>query len=254
MWTLDELVERVSEALEAEYPGAPNGRVRDLPDRRAIRWYTTIGLVDKPLGMRGRTALYGPRHLQQLVAIKRRQAEGHTLAQIQAEFTGISPDSLTDIALVPPGMLIEIADGALDRHAPDRPRFWADHPAESSLPPPGLPRMKTAIVTEPETLPADRPSPVPDRPSPAPDRPSAAPDRSSAAPDRPSPAPARAGAAPAAQPFTGLALGGGVLLLVPQALSDRDLDAIAEAAAPLLDLLAARGLTAAEGLIDGSPS
>src|SRR3982750_3045845 len=98
MWTLDELVERVREALEAEYPaleaeypGARTGRARDLPDRGAIRWYTTIGLVDKPLGMRGRTALYGPRHLQQLVAIKRRQAEGRSLAEIQVEFTWLSP-------------------------------------------------------------------------------------------------------------------------------------------------------------------
>src|SRR5215217_18624 len=101
MWTLDELVERVRRALAAEYPGAPNARVRDVPDRRAIRWYTTIGLVDKPLGMRGRTALYGPRHLQQLVAIKRRQADGQSLAQIQTEFTWISPDSLRAIARVP---------------------------------------------------------------------------------------------------------------------------------------------------------
>ena len=52
-WTLDELVARVSAALEAaDYPGAPNGRVREVPDRRAIRWYTTIGLLDRPDGMR----------------------------------------------------------------------------------------------------------------------------------------------------------------------------------------------------------
>jgi len=215
MWTLDELVKRVREALEAEYPGVPNGRVRDVPDRRVIRWYSTIGLVDKPLGMRGRTALYGPHHLQQLVAIKRRQAEGYSLAEIQAEFTGISPSALTDIAHVPPQLLIEI-----DTEGPDnqfhRPRFWADRPTEASLPPPELPQMSTAVVTASD--------PVRPRPS------------------------------ATTQPFTGLALGGGVLLLVPHALSDRDRDAIAEAAAPLLDLLAARGLTSAEGLIDGNPS
>ena len=96
MWTLDELVERVGAALAAEYPGAPNGRVRDVPDRRAIRWYTTIGLVDRPLGMRGRTALYGPRHLQQLVAIKRWQAQGRSLSQIQAEFVFLTPRDLTE--------------------------------------------------------------------------------------------------------------------------------------------------------------
>ena len=106
MWTLDELVERVRCALSAEYPGAPNGRVRDLPDRRAIRWYTTTGLVDRPLGMRGRTALYGSRHLLQLVALKRRQAEGRTLAEIQAELAGAADDVLAGVARVPADLLV----------------------------------------------------------------------------------------------------------------------------------------------------
>ncbi|MBL7261641.1 MerR family transcriptional regulator [Paractinoplanes lichenicola] len=209
MWTLDELVERVREALEAEYPGAPNGRVRDVPDRRAIRWYSTIGLVDKPLGMRGRTALYGPRHLQQLVAVKRRQAEGLTIAQIQAELTAISPARLTEIALVPSNLMVTIDEEAFGQQHTQRSRFWADRPAEAPAPP------------------ADLPLPAP-------------------------PSPVRSVAA--SQAFTGLALGGGVLLLVPAAVSDADRDAVAEAAAPLLDLLTARGLTTADGLIDGSPS
>src|SRR3954467_10901912 len=105
MWTLDELVQRTGRALAAEYPGAPNGRVRDLPDRRAIRWYSTIGLVDRPLGTRGRTALYGPRHLLQLVAIKRRQAAGRTLAEIQVELAGASDDTLAATAQVPADLL-----------------------------------------------------------------------------------------------------------------------------------------------------
>ncbi|MDX6262798.1 MAG: hypothetical protein QOH84_4486, partial [Kribbellaceae bacterium] len=71
LWTLGELAERVEAAL-ADYPGQANGRVRAVPDQRAIRWYTTTGMVDRPAEMRGRTALYGRRHLLQLVAIKRR--------------------------------------------------------------------------------------------------------------------------------------------------------------------------------------
>src|SRR6266508_2158787 len=65
IWTLDELTERVGAALSVGYDGQPSGRVRDLPDQRAIRWYTTIGLVDRPAATRGRTAMYGPRHLVQ---------------------------------------------------------------------------------------------------------------------------------------------------------------------------------------------
>ncbi|GIF20704.1 DNA-binding transcriptional MerR regulator [Actinoplanes tereljensis] len=128
---MEELVERVRQALEAEYPGAPNGRVRDVPDRRAIRWYTTIGLVDRPLGMRGRTALYGPRHLQQLVAIKRMQAAGRSLAEIQADFVWLSPEALSEASRVPDSLL-----GTDDAEAPTeqaaRPRFWADHPAATA--------------------------------------------------------------------------------------------------------------------------
>src|SRR3954447_9138052 len=126
MWTLDELVERVRAALaEAEYPGAPNGRVRDVPDRRAIRWYATRGLVDRPAAMRGRVALYGPRHLLQLVAVKRLQADGHTLAEIQAELTGAPDDTLAAIARVP-----DLPVPASPR-SPDgvRPRFWTEPPA-----------------------------------------------------------------------------------------------------------------------------
>ncbi len=132
MWTLDELVNRVREALAAEYPGAPNGRVRDVPDRRAIRWYTTIGLVDKPLGMRGRTALYGPRHLQQLVAIKRRQALGRSLRDIQVEFTWLAPGQLEEVAQVPEQLLTDSSDPVPDHSAgPARGRFWAEHPASA---------------------------------------------------------------------------------------------------------------------------
>jgi MerR HTH family regulatory protein len=129
VWTLDELVERVRRALAAEYPGAPNGRVRDLPDRRAIRWYTTTGLVDRPLGMRGRTAVYGNRHLLQLVAVKRRQADGRTLAEIQAELAGASDAVLSEVARVPDQLLDHNGAPADELAGSVRTRFWADPPA-----------------------------------------------------------------------------------------------------------------------------
>jgi DNA-binding transcriptional MerR regulator len=130
---MDELVERVARALAAEYAGAPNGRVRDLPDRRAIRWYTTTGLVDRPLGMRGRTALYGPRHLLQLVAVKRRQAQGHPLAAIQSELHDASDAVLADVARVPQELLTGGEPAAGDATAPTR--FWTTAPAASSAVP-----------------------------------------------------------------------------------------------------------------------
>lgn len=135
MWTMEELLERVREALAAEYPGAPNGRVRELPDRRAVRWYATTGLVDRATAMRGRTALYEPRHLLQIVAVKRRQAEGHSLAAIQAELAGATDAELAALARVPAGLLTTDGPPAAD-DAPVRPRFWATPPAPPADPPP----------------------------------------------------------------------------------------------------------------------
>ena len=58
-----------------------------------IRWYATTGLVDRPV-MRGRVAHYGERHLLQLVAVKRLQAQGLTLAEIQQRLAGATDATL----------------------------------------------------------------------------------------------------------------------------------------------------------------
>jgi hypothetical protein len=214
MWTLDELVERVRRALAAEYPGAPNGRVRDLPDRRAIRWYTTTGLVDRPLGMRGRTALYGSRHLLQLVALKRRQAEGRTLAEIQAELAGAADDALAGVARVPADLLV-MADGPQPDLAP-RPRFWAAAaaaaPAAAGVPP--VAAVSAPAVAAPAAVTS-----------------------------------AAALAAPAG--VGGVALGRGAILVVPGLPTEEERAEIAAAARPLMELLAERGLLKPE---NGSPS
>src|SRR5271169_6575213 len=97
-WTLDDLGARVALALAVGYSGQANGRVRDLPDRRTIRYYTTLGLIDRPAAMRGRTALYGLRHLLQLVAIKRLQANGLSLAAVQQRVVGLSNAALRRLA------------------------------------------------------------------------------------------------------------------------------------------------------------
>jgi len=99
LWTIDELSGRVAEALRGPgYDGVSSGRVRDVPDLRTIRYYTTLGLLDRPAAMRGRTALYGRRHLFQLVAIKRLQARGLSLAEVQERVVGLSDAALRRLA------------------------------------------------------------------------------------------------------------------------------------------------------------
>ena len=87
-WTIDRLARLAAAALADASPAQPNGRIREVPDVRTIRWYTSIGLLDRPAAMRGRTALYGRSHLAQLVAIKRLQADGLTVAAVQERLLG----------------------------------------------------------------------------------------------------------------------------------------------------------------------
>ena len=86
--TLPELVEAVPELLASGYGGVRSGRIRDLPDARTVRWYQTLGMVDRPAAFRGRTALYGSRHLLQLAAIKKLQSSGLSLSDIQRGLAG----------------------------------------------------------------------------------------------------------------------------------------------------------------------
>ena len=108
-WTIAELAELAQPPAAGDQqghgPARASGRVRDVPNERLIRWYVTVGLVDPPLSRRGRVAWYGPRHLLQLVAIKRRQAEGRSLAEIQAELAGATNPSLAAVARVPEAVL-----------------------------------------------------------------------------------------------------------------------------------------------------
>jgi DNA-binding transcriptional MerR regulator len=147
-WTVAELADRATQVLAGQ-PSEASGRVRDLPNERLIRWYTTIGLVDPPLARRGRTALYGRRHLLQLVAVKRRQAEGLPLAGIQAELAGATDGTLATIARLHDAEAASApAKARLLAHpagpAPSRERFWASRPlaaapiaAAAPSPPPG---------------------------------------------------------------------------------------------------------------------
>lgn len=101
LWTIEQLPDQVAALLAHNYEGQRNGRVRELPNGRTIRWYTTIGLVDRPAAMRGRTALYGRRHLLQLAAVKKLQSAGHTLAEIQEMLVGATDRQLAELASLP---------------------------------------------------------------------------------------------------------------------------------------------------------
>jgi DNA-binding transcriptional MerR regulator len=132
LWTLGELQEQVQRALSACPEPQANGRVRAIPDARTIRYYTTLGLIDRPADWWGRTALYGRRHLLQLLAIKRLQARGRSLADLQRELLGLTDAELEAVARLPADQETARSAGE-ERAGPDRRQqaFWK----ETSAPP-----------------------------------------------------------------------------------------------------------------------
>lgn len=186
-----ELARLAARALDEGGVRVASGRVTEVPDARLIRWYTTIGLLDRPTIGPGRVARYGPRHLLQVVAVKRLQAQGLPLAQIQQRLAGATETQLHAVAALPEGLAAPSA-------APPE-RFWAARP-DSGKGAAGLDRGR-------DTVPR----------------------------------------------VYGVRLGG-LTLLLPVEPAPHDLDEIAAAARPLLDLLASRDLlreqTENSGLLD----
>ncbi|MGW0482439.1 helix-turn-helix domain-containing protein [Nonomuraea sp. NPDC003214] len=233
-WTIGELAERAADQLRSRAQPL-NGRVREVPGERLIRWYTTIGLVDPPLTRQGRIARYGRRHLLQLVAVKRLQAAGLSIADIQTALAGATDAMLEEAA----------------RLTPDPgPRFWTRHPApgSSSDGPRDLPNAQDAPAAAQglsgPRAPARAPSGPPSGGAGGP-RGSGGPGASEE-PEGPAVRGRRAagGHGPGeASPLWGVRLGERVTLLVEgRALSDEDIQAVLAAAQPLLAVLEERNL------------
>lgn len=71
-----------------------DARVSQTTDPRTVRYYQTRGLIDRPLRYDGRRAVYGYRHLLQLLAIKGLQEEGQPLNLIKAALAGRTSEEL----------------------------------------------------------------------------------------------------------------------------------------------------------------
>src|SRR3954465_3835410 len=91
------MLEQLSERIAAELSdrgllgAAADARISAAPDARTGRYYTTLGLPDRPR-LRGRQGHYGERQLWQLLAIKALQAADLPLAEIQQRLYGRSDD------------------------------------------------------------------------------------------------------------------------------------------------------------------
>lgn len=123
LWTIDDLVAKVALELSRSGVGQASGRVSGAPSLRTIRYYTTHGLLDRPLSFRGRTALYGHRHLLQLVAIKRLQSRGLSLVEVQERLLGIDDEGLRKIARVSDDLGSTVQPSRESHQA-----FWSEDP------------------------------------------------------------------------------------------------------------------------------
>ena len=217
LWTLPELVAEVAARIAA-LPAPKNGQVRAIPDDRTVRYYVTLGLLDRPSAVRGRTALYGKKHAAQVVAIKRLQTMGRSLSEIQQLWPTLDDRTLAGMSGV------ELPEAV---RPPARPEFWKRAPVQRDVAPSSsreTSEVAGAIVPEP-----------------------ARPARSSGA----IAAPALMGPAPGAVELR-IELAPSVVLSLSVTdesvtISPADVRAIRAAAAPLLAELASRRLAAHSG-------
>lgn len=137
-WTLQELVAEVAARIAA-LPAPRNGQVRAVPDDRTVRYYGTLGLLDRPAAMRGRTALYGRKHAAQVVAIKRLQSLGRSLSEIQALWPTLDDPTLARMSGVSFASPTASATSASQE-------FWKRTPLITSEPTRGIQMTDVAAV------------------------------------------------------------------------------------------------------------
>ena len=92
-WNARGLAAHVTALVDAAGMRPTNASARAAPSARAVRFYVSSGLLDRPEGT-GTAAIYNYRHLLQLLAIKIRQREGQTLEVIKREMRETTGDLL----------------------------------------------------------------------------------------------------------------------------------------------------------------
>lgn len=132
--TVTAVVDLAQRVLDANGIEHGSGRVAPTLSVRTLRYYATSGLLD-PTPRVARAAVYGRRHLYQVLAIRRGLAAGRTLSMIRDELAGKSNEELAayanlDLSLVPDDL------GDATAAAPPA-RFWERQPTTGvDAPPP----------------------------------------------------------------------------------------------------------------------
>lgn len=137
---LPRLIAILREQLPEIAPIQTKYRVTEMPTERTIRFYTSIGLVDKPVVGSAGKAFYGYRHLLQTLAVKYLQSQYLPLVKVRSLVEGADNRELE--LMIPPISPVTAVHRRIARE--DRK-------------PPGAPLLRPA----PQTAPAARETPEP---------------------------------------------------------------------------------------------
>ena len=95
--TLPTLAAILRDQIPLIAPEQTRYRVTTTPTERTIRYYTARGLVDRPAARDGQLALYGYRHLLQILAVKYLQSHYLPLRKIRSLVEGASNRDLEQL-------------------------------------------------------------------------------------------------------------------------------------------------------------
>jgi DNA-binding transcriptional MerR regulator len=94
---LDELIDVANSFIGLIAPEQPSERVSERLNERALRYYISEGIIDRPVGKSGTSSLYSNRHLLQILALKRLQSSFLPIKQIKEVLPDKSDDELRGI-------------------------------------------------------------------------------------------------------------------------------------------------------------
>ena len=129
-------------------------RVTWTPTPRLLRYYTTLGILDRAARFQGRVALYTGKHLLQVLAIKHLQLGGKKLEEIQKLMLGLGEENLAEMLGLPlPLPEPESETPTVDEpHPARRADFWHELPTRPD-PDPIEPALDTRALTGVQPLP-----------------------------------------------------------------------------------------------------
>jgi DNA-binding transcriptional MerR regulator len=147
-FTLPRLIAILAEQLPLIAPAQTKYRVTEIPTARTIRFYTANGIVDKPARHERGQALYGYRHLLQVLAIKYLQSHYLPLVKVRSLVENVGNRELEQmIPDIPAATAVHRSMTREDRRVVERTLRVAS------------PATPAAATAEP---PSEIPSPLPD--------------------------------------------------------------------------------------------